>query len=340
MKKFTLTVLCAATFFLGLGGLMENVGARLKSDERALEIVRLARQAIGGDANINGVQSLSARGKITKTLNLGDEARVESGDWELNLQSPNKISRLIKLGAGSGGDGAPLEKKVNVVVVRKGDGAPTVIDGDAAASDKITILKKGDGTMPNAESGTTKLRRQILTEDIRGAGENRRGDELFRTMMFLLLNAPQNSDASYIYAGDATIDGINCEAVEINSSGGSVKIFFNKSTHFPVMASFTATKPLVLRFKADDANGGDVKPDVRVLADAKSARQTGEFQIKFSDYRNVNGVQMPFRWTQTIDGAADETIDVTTYEINPANIAEKFKNDEPQKITLRMKKPE
>ena len=62
-----------------------------------------------------------------------------------------------------------------------------------------------------------------------------------------------------------------------------------------------------------------------------------EFTVKFSDYRTVNGVQLPFKWTQTVGGELDETFDVTNYEINPANIADKFKN---QNVMVRMKKPE
>ncbi len=338
MKKFILMVLCVSTFFLGLGGLIENVGARFKSDERALEIMRLGRQAIGGDANINAVQSLSVKGKITKTLNFGDETRTETGDWELNLQSPNKISKMVKLGAGVGSGGEQLERKVNVIVVRKGDAANSVID-ENGSSEKVTIIKKGGEPMPNEEAaGNPKIRRQIITENVNGDVGNSHGDELFRTMLFLLLTTPQNTDANYIYAGDATIDGVNCEIVQVNAGGGSVKLFFDKSTHFPVMANYTGAKPMVFRVNKNEANA-DGKQNVMVFANAKGTVQTGEFQIKFADYRNVNGVQMPYKWTQTIDGGADETIDVASYEVNPPNIAEKFKN-EPQKIMIRTKKPE
>jgi len=59
-----------------------------------------------------------------------------------------------------------------------------------------------------------------------------------------------------------------------------------------------------------------------------------EFQIRFSDYRAMNGVLLPQRWTQTVGGIADETIDITSYEINPVNIAEKFQNL-PPKVMIR-----
>ena len=67
-----------------------------------------------------------------------------------------------------------------------------------------------------------------------------------------------------------------------------------------------------------------------------AAPEMAQFQIKFSDYRSVNGVQLPYRWTQTVGGKDDEVIDVTGYEINPANISEKFQN---QKVFVRTAKP-
>ncbi len=62
--------------------------------------------------------------------------------------------------------------------------------------------------------------------------------------------------------------------------------------------------------------------------------EPAEFQVRFSDYRAVGSVLLPHRWTQTVGGSADETVDVTSYEINPANIAEKFQNLSP-KILIR-----
>ena len=71
------------------------------------------------------------------------------------------------------------------------------------------------------------------------------------------------------------------------------------------------------------------RKDMAELADA-------EFQIRFSDYRGINGVQLPYRWTTTVNGKADETFDVNAYEINPSNIGGKFAN---QKTMVRIPKP-
>jgi len=43
------------------------------------------------------------------------------------------------------------------------------------------------------------------------------------------------------------------------------------------------------------------------------------------------------RRRRALERAADEMFDVTSYEVNPANISEKFQN---QKVMLRTKKPD
>jgi hypothetical protein len=65
MKKFIVSVLCAAIFFIGLGGLVEKAAAGFKSDERALAIIKQARAAIGGEANIANVRALTITAKAT-----------------------------------------------------------------------------------------------------------------------------------------------------------------------------------------------------------------------------------------------------------------------------------
>lgn len=335
-------ILCVSTFFIGLGGLIESVSARFKSDERALEIMRLARQAIGGEDNIKAMQSLTITGKASKTFEFDDVARVERGEWELNLQLPNKLNKLLKIetenNVGSTNSQQTFEKKVDVVIVRKGDGTETVT-GSTDSPRTVTIVKKGEGgnVITEDEVNTSgQVRRVAVNENSSANAENFHRNELFRTMISLFLTPPQGTDAEYIYAGEQNVDGTNCEIVQVNSNGASVKLFLNKSSHIPVMMSYTDMKPFVFRINPSETSTDTNQRQTVTLN--KVEMQTGEFQIKFSDYRSAGGFQLPFKWTQTIDGKADETIEVSAYEINPANIADKFQRL-PQKVTITTEKP-
>jgi len=357
MKKFIVMILCVSTFFVGLGSLVESVGARFKSDERALEIMRQARQAIGGEQNIKAMQALTIKGKATKSFAFDTNLLTESGDWELNLQLPNKMSKMLKIeteNISGSTNSTVLDKKVDVVVVRRADGTGTeTVTSDSPK--KVTVVTKD-------ENGNviTEEERLISGDSVkvvnggewREQAENMQRNDLFRTMLSLFLTPPQGVDVAYIYAGETTIDGTVCEIVQISGNGSSVKLFINKSTHLPVMMSYTEVKPMIFTFtpradgNAQEVQGQKIivqKSDIQTVQGEKitmssTEAQTGEFQVKFSDYRTVNGLQLPFKWTQTVDGKADETIQVSAYEFNPANIAEKFK-ELPQRIMIRTEKP-
>ncbi len=348
MKKFILSILCAAVFFVGAGGLFETVGAKFKSDEKALTLIKQAREAIGGDANINNIRSLTAVGKVTKNFDFDGAAKIEQGDWELNLQLPNQIIKTMKLRREDGGENGARQEFVQknlVVVTNDKDGATdktVMLPEDGKGENKVFIIKKADGetTTVNADSANSEIKKVIVNKDAQVVGDAAKlnQNELFKTTLALLLTVPEGADVSYTYAGDGTVDGNSCDVVDASTGGAAVKLYLDKSTHLPRMISFQGMKPLIFKFdKQGAAASGDKQENVFVRT--MNAPETAEFQIKFSDYRTVNGVQMPYKWTQTVGGNQDETIDVASYEINPANIAEKF-NREPQKIMIRTKKPQ
>ena len=77
MKKFIISILCVAVFFIGLGGLIQETGARFKSDERSLSLIRQAQIAIGGETAVRNVRSLSIVGQVTKSFDFDGTSRTE-----------------------------------------------------------------------------------------------------------------------------------------------------------------------------------------------------------------------------------------------------------------------
>ena len=341
MKKFTLMILCVSIFFIGLGSLVDSVGAHFKSDERAVEIMRQARQAIGGEENIKAVQGLTITGKASKSFEFDKVARVERGDWELNLQLPNKISKKMEIKTedfrGANEKTQTFERKVDVVVVTKSDGGETETV-QSVPSDKVVIVKKGEGdkVVWNEENTNGEVRKVVVGEKLRTNAESFHQNDFFRLMISLFLTPPNGTDAEYKFVGEQSVDGTNCEIVQVSSGSTSVKLFLNKSTHFPVMMTYTDAKPMIFTFTSKQENSNQTEVPKIVMNRAEV--QMGEYQVKFSDYRITNGLQLPHKWTQTLDGKADETIEVSAYEMNPANIAEKFK-EQPQRIMIRTEKP-
>ncbi len=360
MKRFIVSVLSVSVFFIGLGGLIEKASATFKSDERALELLRKARQAVGGDSAIGGVRSMTITGKATKTFEIDGAARSENGDVEINFELPNKMSRKMKIGSGDGSE--LVDKKVDVIVMKKGDGdnlqwktadgdglkKVTVVKKDGTSEEiKIDgkepiILKKTDGetaTWTSEDGKTVNVDgKQVFIKRADGlmSGDKVRSNELFRTTLSLLLTAPEGLDVSYTYVGEGSVDGAACDIIAANDGGSTIKLYLDKSTSLPRMMTYQSHKPFMIRIKKDDkqpTTDGETKIFERKL----EAPEMAEFQVKFSDFRSVNGLQLPHRWTQTIGGKADEVLEISSYEVNPANIAEKFK-EIPTKIFVRTTK--
>jgi len=342
MKRFIFSILCVSVFFIGLGGIAKQVGAGFKSDERALALIRQARIAIGGDANIAAVRSLTAKGNAVHTFNFDGTNTTQTGDYEINLALPNQFSKMMKLKLENiSGDGTKqtINEQHKVVIIKKGDNKVfNSDDKDAALKNKVVIVKNGNGEIETedvrpANDGNNRVVKEMLV--VKGDGENHQQNEMFRTMLALLLTAPPETD--FTYAGEGDVDGNACDIVEVRNGNSSVKLSLDKSSHLPRMMSYQGHKPMIFKIKKDEMKS---ETDTKVFAGKMDKSETAEFQIRFSDYRAVNGVLLPHHWAQAVGGNADETVDITGYEINPANISEKFQNLPPKVLIRTEKKPQ
>jgi hypothetical protein len=234
-------------------------------------------------------------------------------------------------------DGDQQGNSVKRVLIKRPDG--TVQELSGAEAEKVIVRDGGiDRAATEAEAGD----RRIMVRKLEGDADHKevRHNELFRLTLGLLLSAPQGLDVNYNYGGDADVDGTPCSIVVAETAGTSYKIYLNRTSYLPVMMVYTGMRmPNVMFLKRDGVPPADAKDKMVFLRSVDApAEQTAEFQVKFSDYRTVSGVQFPFKWVQTAGGAADETFEVSSFEVNPANIAEQF--EKPRGAVFRTTKPE
>lgn len=373
MKRFVISVLSISVFFVGLGSLAEHVGARFKSDEKALEIVRRTRIALGGEAALAEVRSMVITGRTVNTFKVGDAERSEPGETEIAIQFPDKMSQRIKIGTDDGTGIKNVTEQHNVVVVSKGGDASKIhLDGGngeftTADGKKIVIKERvagGDATF-TSEDGKKVVVRQIESGEAgsgaaawkmksdsangdekhmvfaRSAGEHggMKQNDLLRLSLALLLKAPDGIDVSYTFGGETDIDGIAVNIVNAEFGGSSYKLFIGKTNSLPVAMSYSGMgMPKVFHFTKGDAAAADAGRD-QMMITKKIGADAGPVEklVKFSDYRSTGSVQLPYKWTTSVGGNVRETFDVTTFDINPSNIAERFKD---QKVLVRTKKPD
>ncbi|HMJ09354.1 MAG TPA: hypothetical protein VK468_10140, partial [Pyrinomonadaceae bacterium] len=330
--------------------LVDKAGAKFKSDEKALTLLRQARQAIGGDSAVDGVRSMSITGTTTRTVRTESGETVDVGGTEIALQLPDKMMKIIKLGDHDGIGGEAV-KQVDVTVVRsdkdgnivteniEGDGGPGAktifiekgagetedISGDG--QHRIIVRKTADGSDPGSAAGAGDGKRiMIRREHAGGDHEAFRQNELLRMTLSLLLSAPQGMDVSYTFGGETDVDGTPCNLVNADFGGSAIQLFLSKATSLPVMMSYTGhAMPMIFKVRTKSPDAGIPAGDMifKRVGDGPEG-EAAEFQVRFADYRTVGGIQLPFKWTTTTAGPAAEVFDVTAYDLNPANIADKF----------------
>jgi hypothetical protein len=353
---------------MGVGALVEQAGARFKSDEKALAIIKQARIAIGGEQSLADVRSMIIKGDSTHTFKFDGGARTEQGQTEIAMQFPDKLSKMVKIEKHAGpGEAAMMNEKHDVIIMKNeaagelsgvatdggkkiiikkiddGNGEERVVtetkDGEFKTADGGTVvLRKADGPMVDkiVVGGPDKLERRVLDEKIEAEHAAMRQNELLRTTLSLLLTAPEGMDVSYTYGGETDVDGTACNLVNAEFAGSSVKLFISKASSLPVMMSYQGhSMPNMMFIRTQGPNGADPKEKTMTFTRKVGEPGSSEISVKFSDYRGVNGVQLPYKWTTSVAGQTTEVLDVTSYELNPANIAEKFQH---QRTLLRVKK--
>jgi hypothetical protein len=364
MKRFIVSALCVAVFFLGLGTLIEKVGARFKSDEKALDLIRAAKAAVGGDSAIAGIQSLRIKGTTTHTFRVDGTEKTESGETEIAMQLPDKLSKMVKIGKTDGD--APVEQVINkrvetVVVMKDKDGNDIVSKGAGSGTrigaergkqvvivtadapgemktddgQRVIVRTGGDAALPtkteNGEIRTFKVNRDQMAAHHREAQSN----ELFRLTLGLLLSPPAAMAVNYTFGGEVKAADRTCNLVIAEFGGSSVKLYLDRDSNLPVMMSYTGeAMPMIVHFNKEvpaPANGDDHNVVFFRTSDGPAANT--EYTVRFDDYRNTGGIQLPFKWTTTA-GDMNEVFTVTSYDVNPADIANSFQK---QTLELRVK---
>ena len=126
--------------------------------------------------------------------------------------------------------------------------------------------------------------------------------------------------------------------VNAEFGGANYKLYIAKSSNLPVAMSYVGfPTPTVLRFAKAEGVPSDAPRAAVAFTKTIDQSPTVEHMVKFSDYRSAGNVQLPYRWTTSVGGATKETFDITSYNVNPANLAERFQN---QKTYFRVKSPD
>lgn len=287
MKKLKRRMASLVFMLLGLTTIFSQATAQTKG--RSEELLRQAREALGGESKLRSVQALAASGnfrRVTGGLDL-------SGQIKLEFLLPDKFMKteITNLPGNIG--------QVTRAMVLNGRQAWT----DSRSSSSEIPLVRSAAADPQKDAEL----------------QNRLRFEYLRYLIAWLATVPSSLPVNFDYAGEAQAPDGRAQVLDAKSGDGfTARLFLDEKTHRPLMLSYRA--PAARQFKIGVGRAGNVTKG----KDQGQGSGDVDIQIRFSDYRSVDGILLPYHFTKTVNGTVEEELSIVKFKINPPLKAGQF----------------
>ncbi len=292
MRK--MCMIATLVFVAAEAGLLYDVNAQIAAT-KAQQLVNQARAAIGGN-KLKSIQSLSVEGAYRRTI-----GQMEmSGELELDMLLPDKMMKTERM------------RPIPTFEITRIE----TINGDNVWEDR---QQHGGVVLMHSGGSEPKKAQEAMQQGIRS--------EFARLTIGMLLTTLSSFPVEYSFAGEAIAPDGKADVLDVKgASGFKMRLFLDQKTHRLLMLTYSGKR---LRALAQIATSAPRSADeVEKLAkdfEAEAAKQPDvEYQIRFSDYRDVNGVSFPHKLIKSIENEVTEEIDITRIKINPQIKPEKF----------------
>ena len=286
------------------------VPAAYADDQRAAEILKQAREAIGGEQRLQKLEALHINGQYRRVFG----ERQMAGDREISIALPNKY--LVEDSMNPGGLSTAM-------INTRGLNGERAWSGSSGGGGGMVFRFGGPGgaqlTPEQMEAGLRRIYQAEFT----------------RYLLAVTLAPPAALAVEYKYAGESDVDGEAADVVDVTGPENfSVRLFFDKKNHLPLLLSYRGPKPRVITMTRS-AGGPAAKPE-----ELKKAREDAErklhaeapltppeevdFYIRLSDHKKVDGLMLPFKFTFLTESEVSEEFEISKYQVNPQFKADKF----------------
>ena len=293
LTLLTFALLCAPTAF---------------ADSRALEVLKQAREAIGGEEQLQKVQGLQINGAYRRVF--GD--RQMGGDREISISLPGKY--LVEDAMNAGGHSIAM-------VNTRGLNGERAWSGSSGGGGGMIFRMAGPGGQ------------QATPEQIEAGLRRAFNAEFSRYLLAMILTPPPSLAVEYKYAGESDVEDVPADVLDVTAPDNfNVRIFFDKSSHLPLLLSYRGPKPRVMTMTRQ--GGGTPKPEdikkqreeaeKKLEAEAPPVPEEVDFYIRLTDHKRVGGVMLPHKLTFLTDNEVSEEFEISKYQLNPQFKADRF----------------
>jgi hypothetical protein len=276
------------------------------ADTQADEILKQARAAIGGEDQIQKIQGINLVGQYRRVF--GD--RQMAGDREISILLPNKNS---------------VEDSMN-----PGGLSTAMINTRTLNGEKAWNATSGGGggmVFRMAGPGGQQVTPEQMEARLRGLYQI----EMTRYLLALTLTASSSFAVDYKYAGESDVDDAKADVVDVTGPDRfSVRIFFDKESHLPLLLSYRGPKPRIMTMtrqpggNPEEAKKAREEAEKKLHAEAPAVPEEVDFYIRLSDHKKVAGLMLPHKFTFLQDTEVSEEFEISKYQMNPQFKADKF----------------
>jgi hypothetical protein len=264
---------------------------------KANQLLGQARAAIGGE-KLRSLASLSATGSYRRIMG----EREMSGEIQFDLILPDKMMRTETMNPVPGGEITRIE----------------AINGDRVWSNQQSSGVGGGMIVMRRPGGDSPMGQAMQTNAVRA--------ELTRIALGWLLSSPSSFPVEFSYAGEAEAPDGKADVLDVEGPNGfSARLFLDQASHRPLMLTYKGKKPRIMMRTFTGPRSKEERDKEIKAEEAAAANQPDvEYQIRFSEHREVDGISLPHRLTRAIDGEVNEEWEISKFKINPSLKAEKF----------------
>jgi len=276
------------------------------ADDRAQEILKQARAAIGGEEALQKIQSLNINGKYTRMLG----ERQLAGDRDVSIMLPDKY--LVEDAFNPGGLSTAM-------ISARGMNGEQAWNASSGGGGMIFRIGPG-GQQASPEEIERLLRRQCQIE-------------LARYLLAMLATAPSSLPLEFKYAGESEVDDAKADVLDVTGPDKfAVRLFFDKQSHLPLLLSYRGIKPrmVMMTRSAGGGNSAEAIKKAREDAEKKMAAEPDQkpeevdFFIRLSEHKKSNGLLLPYKLTFLTDTEVSEEFEISKYQVNPQFKSDKF----------------
>jgi hypothetical protein len=293
LHPLTLLLLCATASF---------------ADSRADEVLKQAREAIGGEEQLQKIQALQINGNYRRVFG----ERQMGGDREISILLPNKY--LVEDAMNAGGLSTAM-------INTRGLNGDRAWSGSSGGGGMIIRMGGPGGQNATPEQLEAGLRRIY-------------GAEFSRYLLAMILTPPPSLGVEYKYAGESDVEDVQADVIDVSGPDNfAVRIFFDKKSHLPLLLSYRGPKPRIMTMtrqgngterSADEVKKAREEAEKKLHAEAPATPEEVDFYIRLTDHKKVGGIMLPHKLTFLTENEVSEEFEISKYQLNPQFKADRF----------------